>query len=286
MRLAFSTNAFVRFSVIEALERIASLGYEGVEILADTPHLYASSASDSDLERLKVVLERCGLAVANLNANTAMGYYGRTFWEPLFEPSLANPDQTAREWRVAYSKRCIDLAGILGCQNVSLTSGRLVPGCAPEDALKYLRDSLETVVEYAERAGVRIGIEYEPGLLVERCQELQALIEAVGSPCLGANLDLGHSHILGEDPETVIASLFHRIHNIHLEDIRGQKHYHLIPGSGEIDFGRLLRILRNHGYDGFITVELYTYPHAPEMAARESFAYLKHLMANMNEVTS
>ena len=286
MKLAFSTNAFVRFSVIEAVEQIAALGYEGVEILADLPHLYPYSVIDSDLEKLAALLDRCGLDVANLNANTAVGYYGRTFWEPLFEPSLANPDEAARKWRVAYSKRCVDLARILGCRNVSLTSGRVVPGCTPENALKHLRESLETVLEYAEQVGVRIGIEYEPGLLVERCEELQALIEAVGSPCLGANLDLGHSHVLGEDPETVIAGLSQKIFNIHLEDIRSQKHYHLIPGLGEMDFARLLEILRRHAYEGFITVELYTYPHEPEAAASESFKYLKPLMADVKEVSS
>ena len=40
MKLAFSTNAFVRYPVTEAVERIAAAGYEGVELLADVPHLY------------------------------------------------------------------------------------------------------------------------------------------------------------------------------------------------------------------------------------------------------
>ena len=106
-----------------------------------------------------------------------------------------------------YSKRCLDLAGALGCRNVSLTSGRVVSGSNPETAFELLRDSLETVLAHAEKVGVKVGIEYEPGLLVERCEELLALFEAMDSPWLGANLDLGHSHVLGEDPETVIGVL-------------------------------------------------------------------------------
>ncbi len=100
MRLSFSTNAFVRYPVFDAVEKIAAIGYEGVEILADAPHLYADSVSASDVDRLKGILERTGLKVSNINANTAMGYYGRQFWEPLFEPSLANPDQGLRRWRI------------------------------------------------------------------------------------------------------------------------------------------------------------------------------------------
>ena len=277
MKLAFSTNAFVRFSVFEAVERIAAIGYEGVEILADAPHLYAHAVNDSDLKKLAAVLERFDLKVANLNANTAMGYYGRTFWEPLFEPSLANPERAARKWRIDYSKRCIDLARFLGSRNVSITSGRVAPGSDPDTAFKLFTESLEAVLEHAEKAGVRIGIEYEPGLLVERYEELRALLEVMPSPYLGANLDFGHSHVLGEDPEAVVAGLSSKIFHVHIEDIHARKHYHLIPGLGEIDFRRLFEVLERHDYDGFATVELYTYPQEPEAAARRAFRYLEAL---------
>jgi fructoselysine 3-epimerase len=277
MKFAFSTNAFVNFSVIEAVEKIAAIGYEGVEILADAPHLYPDSVRGPDLRKLVTVLARSGLEVANLNANTAMGYYGRSFWEPLFEPSLANPDPTARAWRVDYTKRCMDFARLLGCSNISITSGRAVPGTCPDTALKLLRESLEMVLEYAEKAGIRVGMEYEPGLLVERYDELRVLIEEMNSPCLGVNLDLGHSHVLGEDPEFVVAGFSSRIFNLHIEDIQSRKHYHLIPGLGDIDFRRLFEILEKNAYDGFATVELYTYPQHPEEAAMSSLSYLQGL---------
>ena len=73
MKLSFSTNGFVEYSVFEAIERIADIGYEGVELLADAPHLYADSLSTRDLEKLKGAIDRTGLKVANINANTAMG---------------------------------------------------------------------------------------------------------------------------------------------------------------------------------------------------------------------
>jgi sugar phosphate isomerase/epimerase len=97
------------------------------------------------------------------------------------------------------------------------------------------------------------------------------------SPLLGANLDLGHSHVLGEDPESVIAGLSSRIFNLHIEDIQSRKHYHLIPGLGDIDFRGLFEILERHAYDGFATVELYTYPQHPGDAARRSLSYLQGL---------
>jgi len=279
MRLSFSANAFVKRPVFEAVERIAAVGYDSVELGADVPHLYADSVSDADLEKMRAVLNKTGLKVANINANTAVGFYGRTFWEPLFEPSLAHPDPDLRQWRIEYSKKCVDIAASLGAPTVSVTSGRPIAGILPEESMTLLRCSLREVLKYAAEKSVRIGIEYEPGLLIERSEELVELISVIDSPWLGANLDLGHSHVLGEDPETVISGLGPRIFHVHIEDIKGVKHYHLIPGTGDMDFPKLFALLKRHGYDGFVTVELYTYPDRPEQAATEALEYLRNIPA-------
>ena len=280
MNLSFSTNAFVRFSVPEAIEIIAKTGYSGVEILADIPHLYPFSTKASELDEVAASLEKNQIPAANINANTAIGYYWAKFWEPLFEPSLANPDADARKWRVEFTKKCIDMARFLSCRNVSVTSGRMVPGVKPETSLALLKQSIFEIVEYAAGKHVRVGMEYEPGLIVERAEELELLIREVGAENFGANLDFGHSHLAGEAPSDVAKSLASRIFHIHLEDIRGRKHYHLIPGEGDIDFEDIFRALAGIEYEGFVTVELYTFPENPEQAARKAFDYLKNAFSN------
>lgn len=278
MRLSFSTNAFVRFSVFEAVERIAAIGFQGVEILADSPHLYPYSTSRTDLDRLRKALERTGLETASINANTAVGFYGRDFWEPLFEPSIANPDPFMRRWRVDYTKICIDMATALGCDHVSVTSGRPVPGTDPRKGLELLASSMDEILTYAQKHRVKVGMEYEPGLLIENSEELLTLMDRFDSPFFGVNFDVGHSRVLGEDPERVIASLSPRIFHVHLEDIRAHKHYHLIPGTGDMDMAAILSSLSGAGYEGFVTLELYTYPHQPEEAGRKSIEHLRPIM--------
>jgi len=277
VKFSFSSNGFVRYSTVEAIKKIRKIGYEGIELLADVPHLYADKLSKSELEQVKSAIERSGLKVANINANTAVGWYGRQFWEPLFEPSLANPDKVLRNWRIDYTKKCVDLADFLDAPFVSVTSGRPAPGISPEESRDLLVDSLEKLVEYSTKRSIGVGVEYEPGLLVECFDELSALLEQIDSPYLGANLDLGHSHVLGEDPREVINGLGSRVFHIHIEDIRGRKHYHLVPGTGDIDFRKILGILTENGYNGFATVELYTYPDRPEEVARQSLHYLRSI---------
>jgi fructoselysine 3-epimerase len=275
MKLSFSTNAFTRHSVFHAVERIAAIGYDGVEILADVPHCYPFGFEPREVARLRRLIDRCRLRVANVNANTAVGYYGREFWEPLFEPSLAHPDPDLRAWRIDYTKRCVDLARELDSPSISVTSGRMVPGTPPDQSLRMLRESLERVLDHAVHQSVRVGIEYEPGLLIENCGELASLLDSLPSPFLGANLDLGHSHVLGEDPGRVLEVLSWRLFHLHMEDIKGRKHYHLVPGEGDINFQRIFEALGRVGYESFVSVELYTHPNDPESAAARSLEVLR-----------
>lgn len=275
MKLAFSSNGFTDCSPVEAVKRIAALGYAGVELLADTPHLFPPAVDATLCASLNEVLQANAMTVSNMNANTAIGYYGRKFWEPLFEPSLANPQPEARQWRIDYTRQVIDLADALNAPMISITSGRPVADCEPARGLELLSESLTALLPYAKKKNIRIGIEYEPGLLIENCEELAVFLEGMNSPLLGANLDLGHSQVAGEDINTVTKRLGAKIFHIHLEDIRGRKHYHLIPGQGDMDFPAIFTALQNIGYHGFICVELYTCHRHPEKAASQAYDFLR-----------
>jgi sugar phosphate isomerase/epimerase len=277
MRWSFSTHAFTDRSVHAAVAAIAALGYAGVEILADRPHADPVTLDKTGIGHLSRLLETSGVFPASLNANTVSCYYGRDFWEPLFEPSLANPDPAARRWRRSQVRRCLLLAEALGCPHISVTPGRPVPGIDPRRSTDLLTASLRQLAVTAAAAGVRIGLEYEPGLLVGTADDLADLLDLVDSPWVGANLNIGHSVVAGEKLEPVLARLHGRIFHVHLEDIRGRRHYHLIPGEGDIDFAAVLDSLDRHGYGGFLTVELYQHTQAPEDAARRALAYLAAL---------
>jgi sugar phosphate isomerase/epimerase len=92
---------------------------------------------------------------------------------------------------------------------------------------------------------------------------------------LGANLDIGHSVVMGEDIATILRLLKGRIWNCHIEDLMGRKHYHLIPGTGTFDWHALKHALEAIHYNRFLTVELYTCPDKPIEAARRSVKFLK-----------
>ncbi len=276
--LAFSTNAYTRFPLPEAVRRIGAYDYDGVEILGDEPHAYFPHFTDADRESLLEALEETDLAVSNINANTAMGYYDDAPPSSFFEPSVIRADEEARTWRVEYTKRAIDLASTVDAPAVCLATGRPLPGTLPEDARALLLESLTEILEYAEANGVEVGIEFEPELLVENTAETLELIEEVGRESLGVNLDLGHAAVYGEDVVESIHACAGSITGVHLEDIVGGrrgKHYHRIPGEGDLDFRAIFDALDDVGYDGFATLELYTYPDEPDRAAEEAYEALE-----------
>lgn len=273
--LSFSSNAFTKFTLFEAATAISQAGYGAMEVLADSPHFYAETTDLLEVEKFKAHCDNLGIKIANVNANTAVGFYNRSFWEPLFEPSLAHPDESLRRWRINYTCKCIDIASILESPNISITSGRMVPGIMPGESKSLFIQSLRELLKYTTKKRIRMGIEYEPGLLIESKNDLSEILEFINSPYLGANLDLGHSHVLKEVPDEVFSDLTPYIFHIHLEDIKDGKHYHLIPGHGDLDFDKIFKLMQKFHYTDFVTVELYTYPDNPQMAAHESLEFLK-----------
>ena len=278
VQLAFSTNAFTSFSLEDALRSIAAVGYRAVEILADGPHAFAMDLTDTYIEKTRDLMMLLGLTVSNVNANTASGYHPDPPAEKVYEPSLCNPDPKQRLWRVDYTRKAIDLAARMSCPNVSITSGHALPGCPPEDARKLLLESLGQVLEHAAMKGVRVGIDYEPGLLIDNTPELLRLIEDCGSPQLGANFGVGHAWLAGDDVHQSLTLLGDRLFNVHVEDIKGNEHYHLIPGKGDIPIESFMENLKKLPWSGYVTVDLNSCAKGPVAAAGKAISVLRKML--------
>ena len=277
--LAFSTNAYTNFSLPEACDRIAAAGYEAVEILADVPHAYPLTYSEHQARRLKERLDGLGLRPVAINANTAMGYFNPVPKNLTFEPSLISADEVRREDRIALIRRAMALANHLESPVVTITTGQALSGEPAEGLRDRLLAGLEQVVQAADLAGVDVAIEPEPGQFIETSADLKALLDDVDHPRLGANLDVGHAWCAGDDPAEAVRLLGQHLKHLHLEDIKDRRHYHLIPGLGEMDFKAIRRALDAVGYSAAAAVELYTYKDDPDRAAAEAFRALAPLFS-------
>ena len=274
MKKGFSTNAFTKFSLLETIEIISNLGYDGLEIVADTPHAFLPLV-DEELKKIKSSLENRRLLVSNINANTVFGWNLEQGNEEKFEPSISNKNETLRKWRVEYTKKTIKMAAELNAPSVCITSG-IKNMKNIEDEMIQINKSLFEVLEFAEKNNVSICMEYEPGLLIEKSDDVFELSKNFKN--LGLNLDTCHVEVLNEDFSKVIHKFKHKIFHTHISDCKNSIHYHLIPGYGEIDFTNIFSNLKEINYDGFLTAELYTYTETPKEAASETFIFLNNLI--------
>ena len=272
MIIGYSTNAFVRFSVFEAVEKIGRLGFRGVEIMCDRPHLYPPDYGEENLTRLKTLIDDQGLKVTNLNSFTLFAV-GDTYL-----PSWIEPQEERREIRIQHTLQCLKVADFFGCKNISVPPGGPVGEISREKAMTLFHLGLERVAPLAQELDIKILVEPEPDLLMENTREFKEFIVDVKSPAIGVNFDIGHFFCAGEDPRVAFEELFEWIGHVHLEDIAPDRvHNHLILGQGAIQFTEIFQTMLRLGYQGDVSLELYPYVDAPEEAGRESLEYLRTL---------
>jgi sugar phosphate isomerase/epimerase len=273
MIIGYSTNAFVKFSVFEAVEKIARLGFRGVEIMCDRPHLYPPDYGEEKLARLKTWINECGLKVTNLNSFTLFAV-GDTYL-----PSWIEPHEERRELRIQHTLRCLALADYFNCKNISVPPGGPVANMTRKEAMSLFHQGLARVAPLAEELDINILVEPEPDLLMENTREFKEFINGVKSPAIGLNFDIGHFFCADEDPSAAFEELFEWIGHVHLEDIAATRvHNHLILGHGAVQLPEVFKTMIRLGYQGDVSLELYPYVDTPDEAGRESLNYLRSLL--------
>ncbi len=278
IRLAFSTNAYLRFPFEEAAARIAAAGYEGLELMADVPHAWPAGLLEGPKRAIRTAMERHGLAFSNVNAfmMNAVADHRQPYWHP----SFIEPDPGYRRVRIDHTRRALDLCAELGAPHITTEpGGPLAAGQSRQSALDLFVEALKPLAEHAASRGVLLLVEPEPGLLIETTDQYLEVAERVDSPALGLNFDVGHAFCMGEDLPAQVAKLSRHTRHYHFEDIAASRvHHHLIPGLGAIDFAPVVAAIEATGYAGWITVELYPNVDDPDAAARGAIDVLGPLL--------
>ena len=279
MKLAFSSNAYLRFSFNDTAKKIGKLGYQGIEIMADVPHAWPAFMLEEQKQGIRDSLKSNNLAISNINSFMmhAVNDSRQRYWYP----SWIEPDKHYRQIRIDHTMRCLTMAKELGAPCITTEPGGPVEAGASWNAgLKLFVEMLKPVIEHAEKEGVLLLIEPEPGLLIETADQFLEFMGHIKSPMVGCNFDIGHSYCVGDDPASTIPKLAKYIKHYHLEDIANTRvHHHLIPGDGAIDFKAAIEAIKATGYKEWVTIELYPYVEDPDQAAKLARERIAPLLA-------
>ncbi len=267
MKPSVSSFVYLNYSLPEAIDRIAAIGYPAIDIWGGRPHAYRRDVGRDQAEALRKQLNRSGMAVAS--------FIPAQFRYPT---CLCSPNDTIRTDSVAYIQDSIETAAALGAPVVTVCPGHTLHGQDSGDGWKRLVESFDAICRFAGSRAVKVAIEpadrYETDLIQTTSQAIR-MIHELGHSNLGIVLDSGHAYVVGEQFAPAIQEMGDRLFHVHVDDNNGLRDQHLIPGEGNLDFNAFIAALRKSGYAGYLCAELgWDYTVDPDPAARQTLERL------------
>ena len=268
--LCYSTASLPdRFTASQITETLLPTPFRGVELVITPEHLRRASDAVFWLG-FRIELETRGLCIRNVQLG-----FPFLLGPVAHSPGLSSLDPVGRRRRIEAALTAAGIAEKVGSAFLTVTTG--LPERAGDFAIqeKLFFDSLSEIVSRRPK-NVKVAIEQEPEHVIHRTDQLLFLCRSFEGEVF-SNFDVGHSFVAGEDPAQCIRLLGRYLSTIHLEDIRGRVHKHLMFGDGDIDFRALFAALKEIGYQGDLTPDLYPFKDEPVKALRESAEFLRRM---------
>ncbi len=304
IKLGFVSAILADQTFEKVMSFAAKTGYSCVEIMcwpvgkaerryAGVTHIDVANLSKKGIDEIHGLLERKGVTISGL------GYYPN--------PLEANKKNAGHY--VAHIKKVIDAASRLGLKNVNTFIGRDHLSSV-EDNFKRFKKVWPGIVKYAEKRGVKIGIENCPMFftddewpggknLASSPAIWRRMFDEIPSPNFGLNYDPSHLVWQFIDYIRPIYEFKERIFHVHIKDAKVLRdelndvgilatplsfHRPKLPGLGDVDWSKFFSALTDIGYDGAACVEVEdrSYEGSLQMRKRsliQSREYLKQFLA-------
>jgi sugar phosphate isomerase/epimerase len=180
-----------------------------------------------------------------------------------------HPSSEVRTKQLAALKHGVDVANALEVDLMRVFSGNHKEGYALEEGLDWIIEGLSEGADYAQAHGVVLALENH-GLMAGRSDQVRHIIDIVDSPALRANLDTGNFLLVGQNPTEAAHGLADVVALVHLKDfarapegrtkhvyygLDKQPYTGTVVGEGQVDLAAILEILREAGYDGWLSLE-------------------------------
>jgi sugar phosphate isomerase/epimerase len=220
--LGYNTNGFAHHLLEDAIVLLADMGYQSIALTLDYHALDPFSSNFSaQSERVRNLLERYRLrCVIETGARFLLDIHRK------HQPTLLDPDPELRLERIDFLRQAVELASFLHADAVSFWSGSAPSSSSSaleteECLMARLVDGCLSLCDFAQKQGVRLAFEPEPGMFIDTMTKFGDLFSRVNHPHFGLTLDVGHLYCLGEVPGSPHLAAWQKVlWNIHIEDMR------------------------------------------------------------------
>lgn len=228
-------------SVLKEIHRIHEDGFDFVDLTLEPPAAWTPD----------------GKEVGSLLEDLGLGAVGHTAWYLPIASAFPELRATARD----LYKRGLDTFADAGVELVNVHADVRIPLTNIQRVRSANAEAIGALAEDAAGRGIRIMVE-NLDRLFSGVEDLAAILDAV--PDAGFHLDIGHANLrlgMGERNRTpqLLEAFGERLAHVHLSDNRGgAEDLHLPLGAGTIDWRWAASQLKESGYDGTVTLEVFS----------------------------
>lgn len=267
VKFAICNELFEGWDVARTFDRLAEIGYDGVELAPFTLAPSITEVSAARRAEVRRSAEAAGISVMGLHwllAKTQGLHVG-------------HPDDAVRKRTVDYLKELVRACRQMGGELMVMGSPQQrnpVAGQSWDDAFRRTADTFRSVMEEAAANQVKICMEHltkKETTFINTAEESARLVAAVAHPNFVVHLDV--KAMLGQGAPSVVEII--RRYG------REAGHFHandsnlLGPGMGETDFVPIFRALKEVGYDRWVSVEAFDFTPGAETIAIQSLETMK-----------
>jgi sugar phosphate isomerase/epimerase len=243
------------------MDRVAALGYDGIELTAKHP-------LDYSLDEVAALSQRFKLPVVSLLSGWSYLHEGLCLCSPNADVRSSAVKRLGDYVEAAARLKAVLVVGLMqGLRSDEPDEGLAadrIAACLGEVAKRAADGKVDVVIEPVNH--LQVGFHHT-------ADEVAALVRRIDSPALKYMLDTIHMNI---EERSVLETI--RRHGPHI------RHFHLCEtnggpfGSGNLDFATVLKELKASGYNGFASVKIYR-SLAWDKAAEQAIEFVRRLEA-------
>jgi sugar phosphate isomerase/epimerase len=227
-------------NLLEEIAWISDAGFDFIDLTLEPP---SAAVQKLDLQAVRSALEEHQLPVVGHTA-----YY----------LPLCHPFESVRRAVVEEFKICLEAFAAVGAKWMNLHPDSHAPFHNRAFIVEKNLETIRALLPLSRELGVGLMIENLPGTY-NTVRQISELMD--GIPELGLHLDIGHANLLVNVNTTdeLLNAYGKRLQHVHIHDNKGgSTDLHLPLGAGTVDTVHCIRSLQAIGYDGTITLEVFS----------------------------
>jgi sugar phosphate isomerase/epimerase len=270
MKFAICNEIFKGWKLDDTLAYAKRLGYSAVEIAPFTQADSVTQISAAERQEIRDSASRISIEIAGIH------------WV-LVKPKglyINHADAGIRQCTSDYFRELVDFCADIGGKVIVVGSPKqrnIMPGVTPEQGWQWAADTFRDAV--AQAAVRNVTVCFEPlgpseTNFINTAADAIRFVDQFHSPNFKIILDVKAMCSESRTIPQIIQESFPHFAHFHANDknLKG-------PGFGDVDFKPIATALKQVGYNGYVSVEVFNFDEGPEVIASKSLEYLQATFA-------